>query len=1342
MLYESGILRTFFQRNTLPLWITHISCMSVLHFTLQSSSRSHNIRGLNMCVVSSKSSTKSLCYPMIKLRNLTKGYMWIYSPRRCCVILEGSEEGIVWLSHWTFGNDEFEVGDELVVQGIDIGGDIMACGASVMYDDGHEKGDPLACYTSWNHITDDHKDRQGETSSSSSSIYHYDVFLSFRGINTRYNFTDHLHKALMDAAINTFLDDAEIPTGEDLKPELETAIKASRASVIVLSKDYASSTWCLDELVLILEQRRTSKHIVIPIFYHVKPTDVRKQQSSFGDAMAKHKQKMEAEPNEKKRSQWAEKIKQWEEALTEVANMKGEEASGGRETILIERIVKEITSRLEIHKRSKIPQLIGMENSVRTVTSFLKDGSSHATEILTIWGMAGIGKTYLANYIFKLHYLDFERSSFLEDIERRSKQPNALLDLQKQLLKDIRDATWMDIHDVDAGTSKIEMLLLRGKTLLVLDGIDDFTQLDVLIGRVGLHPGSKIIITTKDVSLTEMCSLFERKVPPKHMKHKLVGLNQEESRQLLSCHAFKSNDPKENFKNQTRKVVDYCGGHPLALKVLGSSLRLQDVAAWEDTIELLQKETNPTIQKVLQISFDSLPSKNDKELFKHIACFFVGEDREFTEATLKACGLSTTFGFSKLIDRCLLTVEPDKKLMMHQLLQEMGRDLVRQESPEKPWKRSRLWHHEESYNVLKQEKGTTKIQGLVLDMKMIDNDRSHGTSSYTKVKFANDRCNKRTIKTDAFNKMDKLRLLQLHYVQLHGSYEHFPKGLTWLSMHGFPLSYIPSDLQMENMVALDMSYSNIRHLWKKPKMLGSLKFLILRCCHELVSVGHFDGFPLLERLILGGCVSLVEVCESIGCCDRLLVLDVSGCAKLKRLPRGIGKLKNLATLLINGCSSLGEFPMELKDLESLQVLEANDMNIEPRVSSRVTGIPRSLMSFANSLPSSLVELSLKNNNLFDESFPPDFGGLPMLEVLHLDGNPINSLPNCVRSLSRLEVLSLYECRRLKTVLCAPTTLKGLFVNSCDSLEKITFHPEMSAPPIFNYVRPIQTYGKHMADVDEEIVCRLGWINIRQHVKDQKLATMNTDQLLVDEIPRVLVLPIQMYYHEYGIFCTFFHGKRLPDWITHGSSLPFINFTLPSSGRRIRGLNVCIVISTLSNKNFVFPIITLNNSTKPRTWFDLYPYRTPWCVIPKSDEESIVCLTHWMLTCLRFEDGDEGSVRVIVVGGDMKEFGISFVYDDGNEKEEDSLRNYIYGGYGGDDEDDDGNNIIRKCGISLVYDEDDDGKEEGVLGYYKSWDHIIGGYLSPFQTTTPREYYLNTQRFFQSSVAKMNEGGMW
>ncbi|GKE41207.1 Toll/interleukin-1 receptor domain-containing protein, partial [Tanacetum coccineum] len=117
----------------------------------------------------------------------------------------------------------------------------------------------------------------------------YDVFLSFRGEDTRLTFTSHLNKALKDANLKTFLDDKEIDTGLSLKPELESAIRASRASVMVLSKNYATSRWCLNVLALILEKHRDIDHIVILIFYHVEPTDVRNQQNNYEDAMEDYK---------------------------------------------------------------------------------------------------------------------------------------------------------------------------------------------------------------------------------------------------------------------------------------------------------------------------------------------------------------------------------------------------------------------------------------------------------------------------------------------------------------------------------------------------------------------------------------------------------------------------------------------------------------------------------------------------------------------------------------------------------------------------------------------------------------------------------------------------------------------------------------------------------------------------------------------------------------------------------------------------------------------------------------------------------------------------------------------
>ncbi|KAI3683272.1 hypothetical protein L1987_83775 [Smallanthus sonchifolius] len=116
-----------------------------------------------------------------------------------------------------------------------------------------------------------------------------------------------------------------------------------------------------------------------------------------------------------------------------------------------------------------------------------------------------------------------------------------------------------------------------------------------------------------------------------------------------------------------------------------------------------------------------------KELFKHIACYFVRSDRDVTETILNACDINTRSGITHLTERCLLSIGPHNKLMMHQLVQEMGRDLVRQESPHKPWERSRLWCHEESFKVLAQKKRTENLVGFALDMRMLKKENLSGS---------------------------------------------------------------------------------------------------------------------------------------------------------------------------------------------------------------------------------------------------------------------------------------------------------------------------------------------------------------------------------------------------------------------------------------------------------------------------------------------------------------------------------------------------------------------------------------------------------------------------------------
>ncbi|XP_059450929.1 disease resistance protein RPV1-like [Corylus avellana] len=114
----------------------------------------------------------------------------------------------------------------------------------------------------------------------------YNVFLSFRGEDTRKTFTAHLYAALRRKDINTFMDD-KLRSGEEISPALLEAIKESAISIIVLSKNYASSQWCLDELMKILECRKTRGQQILPLFYHIYPSEVRNQTNSVGKAFAK-----------------------------------------------------------------------------------------------------------------------------------------------------------------------------------------------------------------------------------------------------------------------------------------------------------------------------------------------------------------------------------------------------------------------------------------------------------------------------------------------------------------------------------------------------------------------------------------------------------------------------------------------------------------------------------------------------------------------------------------------------------------------------------------------------------------------------------------------------------------------------------------------------------------------------------------------------------------------------------------------------------------------------------------------------------------------------------------------
>ena len=149
--------------------------------------------------------------------------------------------------------------------------------------------------------------------SSSQNNKKYDVFVSFRGEETRDNFTSHLYSALCRQNIQTFIDD-QLNRGDEISESLVNAIEASAVSVIVFSEGYASSRWCLDELVKILECKKAYAQIVIPVFYRVDPSDVRNQTGSFGDSFSKLEERFKEN---------SVKLQTWRNALREAASLSG-----------------------------------------------------------------------------------------------------------------------------------------------------------------------------------------------------------------------------------------------------------------------------------------------------------------------------------------------------------------------------------------------------------------------------------------------------------------------------------------------------------------------------------------------------------------------------------------------------------------------------------------------------------------------------------------------------------------------------------------------------------------------------------------------------------------------------------------------------------------------------------------------------------------------------------------------------------------------------------------------------------------------------------------------------------
>ncbi|XP_061993974.1 disease resistance protein RUN1-like [Rosa rugosa] len=308
-----------------------------------------------------------------------------------------------------------------------------------------------------------------------------------------------------------------------------------------------------------------------------------------------------------------------------------------------------------------------------------------------IWGTGGIGKTTIVKAVFNSIRHKFECCCFLTDV--RSKD---LAQLQETLLSDILNST-LKVSSVDQGVSFIKTMMRHKKVLLILDDVSDSSQLDKLVpfpNCFGL--GSRILITTRDkrwLITHEVDEVYEVKM-----------LNDRLALELFSLHAFKSNGPPHAYLELARHAVRYAQGLPLALIVLGSHLFNRSMEEWKATIGSCKGGPQADIQKVLKLSYDAL-KKDLQELFLDIACFFKGMHAAHVKPILEACYDHKTMviGIAQLQEKALIRIDKEH-IWMHDLIEEMGKDIVLQESPDEPGERSRVWSAEDVNYVLTNNK--------------------------------------------------------------------------------------------------------------------------------------------------------------------------------------------------------------------------------------------------------------------------------------------------------------------------------------------------------------------------------------------------------------------------------------------------------------------------------------------------------------------------------------------------------------------------------------------------------------------------------------------------------------
>ncbi|KAL0867373.1 hypothetical protein Bca101_046491 [Brassica carinata] len=766
------------------------------------------------------------------------------------------------------------------------------------------------------------------------SLWKYDVFLSFRGTDSRRNFVSHLYEALTKEGIKAFHDDRELPRGGFIWEGLVKAIDESRFAIVVLSEGYAASRWCLEELSLIVDLASKKRLELIPVFLDIDPSDLKRRSGCFHEALVKHELRYDLET-----------VGRWRRALAEVGNISGwDSKSRNEEAVLVREVVRDLSNRLFSQSSSDSDGLVGIMSHMRSLESLLSMDSGDV-RMVGIWGMGGIGKSTIAKFVCKRLSSKFDGVCFLENAKMEFEQYGSSHTRQKVLTEILRRK---DLNSWDGDSSVMRQRLREKSILLVIDNVDNVEQLQELVGSLEwFGPGSRIVITTRDKRVLEQHDVeYIYEVKPLRTTQALM---------LFSKHAFKQPRPPKDSAELSIDIVKQLDGLPLAIRVAGAALYRRDIADWEYYLDLLRTNVNSSVSKALGESFEAL-NNEEKLIFLYVACCFNGKHMHGVSRVLDLFIVSghrpfrSTLSIKTLIEKCLISISTTKRLWVHDLLQDMARSIICEGKEENPWKRKMLWNFMDINNVLceNMDLGNLRRMNLRGCRRLLEVPNLSKATGLEKLIL--DNCESLVDLTDSVRHLNNLgvlelsgckklknlpnninlRLLRTLHLERCSSLEDFPflsENVKKISLDETAIEEIPASIErLSELKTLHLSgCKKLKNLPRTIRNIDSLTTLWLSNCPNITLFPEVGDN--IESLALKG-TAIEEVPATIGAKSRLCYLNMSGCQRLKNLPPTLKNLTHLKFLLLRGCANITERPetagrLKALDLNGTSIMETS-----------------------------------------------------------------------------------------------------------------------------------------------------------------------------------------------------------------------------------------------------------------------------------------------------------------------------------------------------------------------------------------------------------------------------------